>query len=348
MTAIGMPTGTTHANYTAQTPTLWATRLLAQAENRTFWHKFEGPEGSGMPIIRKDDLTKAAGDTIKTDMVLALTGAGVTGDANALHGNEEALKFRQLAFSVSDLAHSVGWTELTEQLITHDMRSTALQQLAKWLAGKLDDAIWTELTGGGTTIPTKNDVYAQGATSKADLTTSTILSLNDISDLKAYAQSNVKIEPLGMANGEEYYGLVVHPYVNVGLKKDTNYQQAVREGRERGDTNPLFTGATFVWDNVVGYVSNRVPTGADGGSGANVTYARNIFFGAQALTRGFAQYPDWREEIFDYGRQSGVATTMIKGEKLAVYDLSAAGDGSGNTAIGTIRYTAAYTAPVVP
>src|SRR3954462_2846024 len=90
-----------------QVPTLWSARLLAQAENKTFWKRFEGPEGSSMPIIGKDDLTKEAGDTIKMDMVLALTGAGVTGERNALTGNEEALKFRQLSVSVSDWAHAV-------------------------------------------------------------------------------------------------------------------------------------------------------------------------------------------------------------------------------------------------
>lgn len=341
-----MPTQpTTAASVAAQVPVLWSRRLLAQAEKMTFWKRFEGPEGSGMPIIRKDDLTQTAGDTIKADMVLALTGSGITGDANLLHGNEEQLKFRQLSFTVADLSHAVGWTELAEQIITHNMRSTALQQLQKWLAGKLDDRIWNELTGGGTTIPTGNIFYAGAATGNASLTTSTTLTLSDISDLKAYAQADRMIEPLRMENGEEYYGLAVHPYVNLGLKKDPNYQQAQRDANVRGETNPLFTGSTFVWDGVIGYVSNRVPTAANGGAGGNVSFAKNVLFGAQAAMRGFAMYPDWREEFFDYGRSAGVATTMILGQKLAVYDTSPAGDGSGNTAIGMLQYNAAYTAP---
>src|SRR3954470_8191744 len=136
---------TTYSTVSNQIPAVWSTRLLAQAENKTFWKKFEGPEGSSMPIIRRDDLTKEAGDTIKMDMVLALTGAGVTGDTNALTGNEEALKFRQLSVSMTDLAHAVRWTEKVQALINYDTRTTALNQLQKWLAGKLDDRIWTEL-----------------------------------------------------------------------------------------------------------------------------------------------------------------------------------------------------------
>ena len=339
---------TTKSSVANQVPTLWSTRLLAQAENKTFWHRFEGAEGSGMPIVRKDDLTKAAGDTIKTDLVLALAGAGVTGDANALHGNEEQLKFNQLSFSVSDLSHAVGWTELAAQLITHNMRKTALNQLTKWLAGKLDDSVWSELTGGGTTVPTVNEWYAGTATSVntlADSDTAGRLKLNDISDVKAYAQSTLKIEPLRIENGEEYFGLVLDPFALLALKKDTNYQQALREGQQRSATNPLFTGNAGMWDGVILYANNRVPSATNTNTPA-IRYAKNVFFGAQALMRGFAQYPDWREEQFDYGRQSGVATTMIKGQKLAVYDLSSAQDGSGNQAIGSVVVNTAAVAPV--
>lgn len=335
---------TTAASVAAQVPALWSTRLLAQAENRTFWHRFEGAEGSGMPIVRKDDLTKEAGDTIKMDMVLALSGAGVTGDTNALHGNEEQLKFNQLALTVTDLSHAVGWTEKAAQLITHNMRNTALNQLTKWLAAKLDTAIWTELTGGGTTLPAVNAWFAGTATSINTLADSDAvgrLKLNDISDAKAYAQSVLKIEPLMTADGQEWYGLVAEPMALLALKKDSSYQQAQRDANLRGNTNPLFTGALGVWDGVILYSNNRVPTATNTGP---IRYAKNVLFGAQALVRGFSQYPDWREEQFDYGRQSGVATTMIKGEKASLFDLSAAQDGSANQFIGSlVLYSAAVT-----
>lgn len=336
---------TTYSTVSNQIPSLWSTQLFAQAENRTFWKKFEGAEGSGMPIIRKDDLTKEAGDNVKMDMVLALTGAGVTGDTNALTGNEEALKFRQLSVSVSDLAHAVRWTEKTEVLINHDMRRTALNQLQKWLAGKLDDQIWTELTGGGTTFPTNGLWYAGTATSTATIADTDAggrLKLSDISDIKAYAQATNKIEPMMTQDGNEYYGLVLHPWTLLSLKKDTAYQQAQRDAQVRGDNNPLFTGAAGFWDGVILYSSNRIPTAANA---TPVTYSKNVFFGAQALARAWAQYPDWREEFFDYGRSAGVATTMIVGNKLAVFDLSAAGDASGNTAIGSMVVYASATAP---
>jgi N4-gp56 family major capsid protein len=339
-------TYSTVSGTTGQIPTLWGTKLLAQAENRTFWKKFEGAPGSGMPVIRRDDLTKEAGDTIKMDMVLALTGAGVTGDTNALTGNEEALKFRQTSVAVSDLAHAVRWTEKVEALITYDMRKTALNQLQKWLAGKLDDQLFTELTGGGTTFPTGGLWYAGTSTSTATIADTDAggrLKLGDISDVKAYAQATNKIEPLMTEQGDEYYGLVVHPWTALSLKKDTAWQQAQRDAQVRGDSNPLFRGSLGLWDGVILYSSNRIPTATNAGP---VQYGKNVFFGAQAISRAWAQYPDWREEDFDYRRSTGVATTMIKGDKLNVFDLSAAGDGSANTAIGALIVHAAAVAPV--
>lgn len=333
---------TVKADNTAQVPVLYSTELFAQAENRSFWHQFEGPEGSGMPLIRKDDLTKTAGDTIRIDLVMALKNAGITVDTTQLQGNEEKIDFRQMSFTVAPLANGVRWTELTEQVINHNMRSTALNQLQKWLAGKLDDAVWTMLTAASQ--PTLNKWFAGVATSIGTVTNVLYPTLADISDIKAYAQTTLKIEPLRMENGEEFFGFVIHPWTNRQLKGDTNYQQALRDASARGDLNRLFTGATFLWDGVIGFVSNRVPTAADGSASAVVS--RNVLFGAQAGLRGFSQYPDWREEFFDYGREAGVATTLIKGEALNIFDFSAAKDASANQAIGSLLVYASATAPV--
>lgn len=298
-----------------------------------------------MPVIRQDDLEQGPGDTIKVDIALALTGAGQTGDTTAVEGNEEQLKFRQMSIVVDALSHGVRWSKLGKILISHDMRQTALNQLKKWLAGKLDNDIFTEFTGAD--VPAQNKWFSGTATTRntiADTDAGGRLKLADISDIKAFAQSELKIEPLRMDNGEEYFGLVVHPYTNLSLKKDTTYQQAEREAGVRGRDNPLFTGATFLWDGVIGYVNNRVPRSANTNSPV-VQTSDNIFFGAQALSRGYAYYPDWTEEYFDYGREQGVATYVVKGEQLNVFDLSAAGDASDNTAIGSLVLYAAAAAP---
>jgi len=342
-----------------QIASVWATDLYSQAEDLTFWSRFEGPEGSGMPIIRKDDLTKVPGDTIKIDLVKALTGNGATGDTALLDGNEEKMAFTQFSFAVDSMQHAARWSKLERILNVHETKTTALNQLAKWLAGRLDNRCFATFTGetvngfapslAVASLPTTMKWFAGAATTVATVDNTDAagrLKLNDLSDIKAYAQANNKIEPLQMDGGDEFYGLVVHPYTALGLKKDSQYQQAFREARERSADNPLFRGALGIWDGVILYASNRIPTAADGAGSAVV--ARNVFFGAQAQVRGYAYYPDWVEQEFSYGQEQGVATFTVLGQRLASWDISGSGTvgDTDDTAIGAMILYANATAPV--
>lgn len=333
-------------------PQLWSADLYSAAENLTFWHNMEGPEGSSMPIIRKDDLEKAPGDTVKTDIVLPLTGTGQTGDTVLLEGNEEQLRFRQSSFTVNSLQNAVRWSKLAKILINHDMRTVALNQLAKWLSGALDDRIFSELTGatGFTTVPTKNLWAAGTATSRdtvADTDAGGRLTLDEVSRIKAYAQTELKIEPLRVENGNEYFGMVLHPYQAMSLKiNDPKWAQAQREAREAGTNNPLFTGAVGMWDGVIFYTSNRVPR-SNNAAATPVPVANSIFFGAQALSRGYAYRPDWTEEQFSYGQEIGIATFVVFGQKINVFDLTAGG-GAVAADLTAIGHMVVYTAAVAP
>jgi len=350
---------TRRADVTAQIPDLWGTKLFYQAENRTFWKRFEGGEGSNSPIVRKDDLERAAGDIIKMDIALALTGAGATGDTALLEGSEEAVKFRQTDITIDSLQHAVRWSKLGKVLINHNMRQTGLNLLRKHLAGKLDDQIFNEFSGGTgaslteANLPTTMKWFAGTATSiatVADTDAGGRLKLNDLSDIKAYAVTNNKIEPLEMGDsdvGEEMYGLVLHPYSALALKKDSQYQQALREARDRGKDNPLFKGSIGVWDNVVMFLSPRVRTANDGSG--SITVARNVFFGGQSLSRAYAYYPDWTEQYFSYGQEQGVAYWGVVGKRLNTFDLNATetgGSTTDDTAIGAMLLYASAVAPV--
>jgi N4-gp56 family major capsid protein len=339
---------TRKADVTDQIPSIWAKDLYAQAEKLTFWHRFEGPEGSSMPLIRRDDLEKQPGDTVKLDIVLALTGAGLTGSTSngLLDGNEEKMHFRQMSFTVDALRHGVRWEKLGKILINHSMRSTALMQLRKWLAGKLDDDIFTTLSavpaaGGGT--PYKNVLVVNTTTTldagtasinADDVEAANVLTLDLITAAKAYAKVELQMEPVRMENGEELYFLVAHDYVIAELKKTTAWQTAQRDARERGAGNPLFTGAVGMWDNVVILSSDRINRAANATS---VQVATNLLLGAQAVARGYAYYPDWTEQYFSYGEEQGIGTYTVFGSARVQFDLNAtetANDATDDTAIG--------------
>ncbi len=345
------------ADYPSQVPTYWQTELYAQAENLTFWQKFEGPEGASVPIIRKDDLEKQPGDTIKYDIALALTGSGSVGDTSLTEGAEEKAVFRQTSMTVAGLKHGVRWSWLSKVEVTHDMRTVALNQLKKWLAGRIDNRLFAEFTGvtidgfapsvAEASLPASMKLFAGSATSIATVDNTDAagrLKLNDISDIKALAQATNKVEPLRLDGGDEIFGLVIHPFTALALKKDSSYQQAQREAQARGADNPLFKGSVAMWDGVVIFVSNRVPTAADGVGAISVS--RNILFGAQALCRGYAMYPGWFEQDFSYGEEAGVATRTVLGQKLNLFDLTVGGTGP-LSAIGSMILYSAAVAPAV-
>lgn len=342
------------ADVAAQIQSIWSKRLFVQATKRTFWGRFEGPEGSGMPIVRKVDLEKEPGDTIKMDARLALVGAGQTGDAVLLEGNEEKMKFRQTTVTVNSLQHAVRWSKKAKIQITHNLRNEALGGLRVWVAANLDDKMFAEISGATganvleASLPTTMKYWCGTATSNAtvdDTDAAGRLKLNDISKAKALAKSSIMIEPLGLDNGEEVYGLVLHDYAALALKMDAQFQQAQREARERGRDNPLFTGALGIWDNVILYASPRVVTASDGVG--SISVARNVLFGANMVSRAWAYMPDWTEQEFSYGQEIGVATFMIFGQKLNIFDLTAAGGAAAAdcTAIGGMLVYSSAVAP---
>ena len=340
---------TRKADVTASIATIWSKKVYMQAEKLTFWHNMEGPEGSNMPLIRKDDLESGGADTIKSDIYLNLTGAGLTGDTTLLEGNEEKMVMRQMSFGVERYKHAVRVGDLAERLSATLERSKGYQLLSRWLAGRLDDLLFAEITR--TTQPTKNKWAAGTATTRDQLQDTDAggrLTWDEIIRLKAYAQTELKIEPLRLENGEEIFGLVIHPYAEVSLKtNDAKWQQSQREARERGTGNPLFTGAVGMVDGVVLYSSQRVPR-SNNAHASPIAVANNIFFGAQAMSRGYVTRPVWREQEFSYGEEYGIATWVDVGQGLNVFDLNATatgGDATDDTAIGSM---VVYTAAVAP
>jgi N4-gp56 family major capsid protein len=343
------------ADIAGQIAKLWSERLFYQAEKRTFFSKFEGPPGSNAPVVRLDDLDKQVGDTVFVDIVLALAAAGAAGDTALLEGNEEKMKFRQTSVLVDSLQHAVRWTKLGKVLINHDMRAVALNLLRKHLAGRLDDQIFNEASGGtGATyteanLPTSMKFFAGAATSIVTVTSALTPTLNDISDMKALATTQNLIEPIEFGDSdtaEEMYILVLHPYAALGLKKDSGFQQAKRDALERGRENPLFTGAIGVWDNVILYQSPRVRTANDGA--ASATVARNLFLGAQGIARVYAYYPEWTEQYFSYGQEQGIAYWAVVGKRLVTFDLNStetAGVSTDDTAVGAMLYYSAAPTP---
>lgn len=148
-----------------------------------------------------------------------------------------------------------------------------------------------------------------------------------------------KIQPV-LVNGKYYYILVMHPLQRKALRRETGEQgwsHIVATAQQRGIGNwifgkegqgkeRMFNGAIGVWDDVILYESERLPTRIynqamhDKDDKVNsyiasgtARVARCVLLGAKAVCVAWGQ--EWRRHTkeFDYGRKPGTATDAIYG-----------------------------------
>ncbi|MCK9570843.1 N4-gp56 family major capsid protein [Candidatus Pacearchaeota archaeon] len=296
----------------AHVPLLYGVMILKQALQDTFWNLFTGPEGSGMPIIQKTDLTSSPGDRIRIHTVKKLTGAGVTGNTT-LRGTEENLGFDYQDVIVDQLRHATSHYRMTNKQSIYDLANLSKVALADWLAGKLDDDMFTTLTTSPDHI-----IYGGNATGINDIDATDKLTTTVISKARVKAKQ-LLIKPAFTINGQSYYGMVVDEFQAYDLKGDTVWQQANREAMPRGDENRLFTGALGHWDGVVLFENARVPRAANTNSPA-VNVAKAVLFGSGAAVNALGEPPLWVPEEFDYGNEWGTSIAIVYGEEKCTLD----------------------------
>jgi len=120
--------------------------------------------------------------------------------------------------------------------------------------------------------------------------------------------------------------LFLHPWQITDLRTSTNtgqwldIQKAAMAGQQSSQ-NPIFTGAQGVYNGVIIKEAIRLPII----SGTQITavpavsgIVRGVLCGAQSLClafgRGYGQNTySWKEELFDYENQFGVAAGCIGG-----------------------------------
>jgi N4-gp56 family major capsid protein len=323
----------------AQTVKIWSTLTLREALKATSFDKLLGTSKSSV-IQRLVELEKSAGDQIKYDLLMQMTGAGVTGD-NRMRDNEEALVYYQDTVNIDQLRNAHAFRRMSQQRTLHDMRVDAKGNLADWFAGKFDDYMFRTLCGDTTlshgqtaTAPTSNHIiYSGDATSQTGIGNNDQFSLADIDYAKEKAKTLTPPVRPTMVDGKEMYVTILHPYSVTDLRLDVansayvDWPTIQMMANQRGSSNPIFTGALGVYNNVIIYESTRIYSPA-----ANVR--RNLFLGAQAgvfamggaydsIERsrvGKDNLMSWYEEIDDYGNEKGISVGSIFGMNKSVFN----------------------------
>jgi N4-gp56 family major capsid protein len=334
--------GTSYGVNAPEAVKLWRTKLAREALKATWVGKFIGTDDNSL-IQLFDDTKKSAGDRITVTLRMQLTGDGVLGDGT-LEGNEESLATYTDNLLVNQLRHAVRSAgKMSEQRIPWKHREEAMNGLKDWWSGRFDVSMFNQLSGytpqgdtrytglQATIAPTSGLVVRPTGSADESLGSTNIFTLDLIDSAVAIAKTTTPVIRPVRVNGNDMYVCFLHPWQVKSLRSNTATGQwlDIQKAATMGDgskSNPIFTGALGVYNNVVLHEAYRVPHGVNSSSGAAITTVRRaVLCGAQAAAIGFGQgysfeSADWNEELFDYGNQLGVEAGFIFGMKKLVFN----------------------------
>jgi len=326
-------------------------------------------EGDNNIVQTFSDLKKEAGDTITVPLTAKLAGAGVSGDSE-LEGNEEAISSYYDQIAIDQIRNAVRLTgRLDSQKACYDMFKDAKEKLSIWAQEFLERQIFLKL--GGVSVTTLTDetgavysgratwsntpdaiplateagntgvdytyryVNADAAQGLDGIAATDVLTTALISKAKMVAKlASPCVRPLRI-KGQDFYVMFIHPKQAWDLKNASSsvWAQAQREAQVRGENNPIFTGSLGVWDGVILFEHEYVPTLTGDGasvvfSSGNTTYApngvrvyRSLLCGRQAVGAAFTKDSfEMTEETFDYKNKVGISTGIIGGVQKMMFN----------------------------
>jgi len=313
-----------------QTVKIWSKKTWYEAKKGAlFFNKFLGSTEDSVLYMAKD-LEKTAGDNIVYDLLVEMTGDGITGD-NDLEGNEEALSFYQDDIKIDQLRHAHIFGRMSQQRTIHNLRKDGQWALSRWWSNKFEELLFgylcgnTSLSFAGNTgrAPDANHaIRSEQAADEASLVSGNEFALEDIDYAKEKATTgDIPMRPVRI-DGEDYFIVILHPYSVTDLRlniaaggtsgiKWTDIQQYANV---RGLKNPIFNGSLGVYNKCILFESHRIYSPL-----TNVR--RNLFLGAQAgvfalgnaydkmgqKKAGSNNYISWVEKNRDYENKRGLA-----------------------------------------
>lgn len=326
---------------------VWSTQVAKQGRDENFWmsNAFMGASTADMnrPIIRVTELTKdIRGSKAVLPLVTDLTGTGVAGD-NVLEGNEEALIPDSQTIQIDQLRNGVrSQGRMSEQDTVIRFRTTARDALAFWLSDSIDELMFLTISGRAFTLNTDGSsrtasqfeqlrfasdvvaastnriLHAGSATSEATITASDKMTWDLVTQAKALAKRK-RIAPI-RDRGKGYYVLVLSTEQCRDLEQDADYKTIQSTAMPRGTSNPLFSRAKRIINEVILYDHQKVyntlglASASKWGSGGTVDGAQAIFMGAAAAGMAMLGNIEWAEsDNTDYKAKPGIGVGRIFG-----------------------------------
>ena len=303
------------ASGAAEAVELWEKDIWVEHLEKIFWGPYTSEKDDAI-IVRLMNLEKEKGELVNYSLLRQLTGDGVLDD-NRQEDNEEEMRWFSDDVTLRQFRNAVRLQgKLSEKRTAFDQGEKAKGLLRDWLAAFSDNRIFTTLA----TSPTRA-IYGGDATSTALIDSGDYLTLSMLTRAKTVARKATPQIIAPMIKEGDYFLAVITPDSAYDLKTyDPGYHEAHREAMQRGPTNPLFTGADFIYDGVVGRVSTRVPLATDWGSGANLNGSENMFMGIRAGVLAMGRKPEMVVQAFDYENKIGFAIRVIMEVAKSTFD----------------------------
>ena len=333
---------------TDEQKTAWAMETWHLARERSFTDLFLG-SGQDAMIQHITELTESEKGTRAVITLVADTeGDGVAGD-RTLENNEEELKSYDQVIQVDQLRNAHRHKgKMADQKSVVNFRKEAQSNLAYWWADRRDQMVFQTLAGidyslrpngaargnselpfldfaGDVTAPTARRVLNWNGTTISPGGTTGAVTATDIPawemlvQMKAYAEDEY-IRALGGIANETFFNVFLTPQAGARLKLDPTYMSNLRNAQPRDMSNPLFTGAFAVVDNLIIRQFRHCPnssgltSGVDQwGVGNDVNGCQVLMCGAQSLGLADIGDPSWNEKGFDYDNQQGIKYGGITG-----------------------------------
>lgn len=331
----------------AITPEVWIAELNEEYLRQSFWMRWSG-SGDNAIIQIREDLTKASGDAINTQIRSQIQGGVVTGRTKS-SGNEGKIDYFNFRMTVDDDKVSVKAENMpmTQQRAAFSIVQSMRSGLVDKRKLRTDDRITNALSDTATGRVRGRYLYG-AADSNWNATHATALQAIDAVDdklklvhidmCKRKAQliggnAVAKIRPYKVMVGEkegvqEWFVYAGHTYSMRDLTNDDpawkNPMLLIPPVSNPG--NPLFTGAWFKggYNGCLIYEWEGLHLGT-----SNIQYGHNLLLGAQAGIVSWAQYGKIEEELTNYKKDLGLEHHEINGFQKVVYDRNAV-DGSSN------------------
>ena len=317
----------------------WSITTHVETQDETFFAmngmtaKDTGVEPSherkvGAPIILRDELRKGPGEEVRVRMRRQLTRtprtSSYTYGTTAMTGNEEAMSYLDIRVPLWLLKNSTGHNspDVLYHRTSIDMERDSEDALKEWLIDNHEEAILdcfydkfpyftiADSIAGAATTAHPRTYYAGAVASAAQMDASRILNAREAQRMRSYAV-NRRLNPIRI-QGKKCYVVLADTFCLNDLRNDPVFQAAQGQGNDRGEENPVVSGAIGKYNNLYFHEYERMRRTTSGANSGNI--GQIALLGADSIAIVYGSEPRLvpRSETA-YGDRWGRAIRQVLG-----------------------------------